>query len=266
MTSGTVFDVSRGCFEDGPGLRTTVFLKGCNLDCPWCHNLEGKRFEPQFAFDASRCIGCGTCETGEIEDCPPLARRKVGREYSVDALVEALTADADFFAGTGGGVTLSGGEPMAQPDFAMDVARALREKKGVHVALETSGFFPKRLAPRIAEHFDLVLFDLKHVNRARCRKILGKDYVPRALANLEALLEAGTEVRIRVTLVPGFNDSEADLAAIAKRLAPLGAPVQVQPFHRLATSKAPLYGAAYAYAGSAPTSKAQLEQASAIFA
>jgi pyruvate formate lyase activating enzyme len=264
-----VFDISRGCFEDGPGLRTTVFLKGCNLDCPWCHNLEGKRFEPETAFDASRCIGCGGCENGSVEDCPPMARRIVGREYSVDELVEAVLQDADFFAGTGGGATLSGGEPMAQPEFALALARALREA-GVHVALETSGFFAKRLAPRVAEHFDLVLLDLKHVDRAKCRRVLGKDYAPRALANLEALLEVGTEVQIRITLAPGFNDSDADLEAMAKRLAPLResprATVRVQPFHRLATSKAPLYGTSYAYAGFPPTSAARLELAERCFA
>jgi len=265
MTStGIIFDISRGCFEDGPGLRTTVFLKGCNLDCPWCHNLEGKRFEPEIAFDASRCIGCGTCETGAIEDCPSLARRRVGRACAVDELVDEVLLDADFFAGTGGGVTLSGGEPLAQPQFALALASALREK-GVHVALQTSGFFAKRLAPRVADEFDLVLLDLKHVDRARCRRILGKDYVPRALGNLERLLDLGTEVRIRLTLVPGFNDSDADLTAIAKRLAPLAASVQVQPFHRLATAKAPLYGTRYAYAGYAPTSEARLEHASALF-
>ena len=165
MNTGRVFDISRGCVDDGPGYRTVVFLKGCNLDCPWCHNPEGKSFDAQIAFDASRCIGCSACREACprtwqnrqtwrdgctacgrcAEACPSGARRLVGRTLTVDELVAEVAVDGDFFKGTGGGVTFSGGEPLAQPEFLFACSEAFR-RKGLHVAVETSGSWPENLA------------------------------------------------------------------------------------------------------------------------
>jgi pyruvate formate lyase activating enzyme len=160
---GIVFDISKGCVEDGPGLRTVVFLKGCRLDCPWCHNPEGKSFEPRIAFHGASCIGCGLCRKACPRTwptsppdawrsgcsacgrcaaaCPSKARRLVGTAMEPRELAPLVTDDIDFLQGTGGGITFSGGEPLAQPRFLMAAARVLR-KRGLHLAVETSGYFP----------------------------------------------------------------------------------------------------------------------------
>ncbi|MBN2497260.1 MAG: glycyl-radical enzyme activating protein [Deltaproteobacteria bacterium] len=285
QSSGRIFDISRGAVDDGPGLRTVVFFKGCHLGCPWCHNPEGRSFEPEIAFDAQRCIGCRRCEqacprswgpegwrrgcTGCgrcAEACPSGARRLAGEEISARALVDELLADLDFFAGTGGGVTFSGGEPTAQPGFLLACARLLGAE-GVHLTLETSGHFPAGLVEDIAALFDLVLFDLKHADLSRCEQALGTAS-PRALENLAALLEAGVALELRITLVPGFNDADGDLESIARRLSdmPRRPPVRLQAFHRLASAKQALFDRPYPYANAAPITDRQLERAGRILA
>lgn len=285
--TGRVFDISRGCVDDGPGLRTVIFLKGCHLDCPWCHNLEGKSFEPELAFDASRCINCGQCQEVCLRDwlrsepeawregcvvcgrcaerCPSQARRLVGREFDVEELVAEALVDEDFFAGTGGGVTFSGGEPLAQAEFLFACATRLREH-GTHVAVETSGFWPARLVAEVVKHFDLVLFDLKHVDSVKGKEALGRE-CRAALANLERILGTSVPVEVRLTLVPGFNDTESELAAIARWLSERDRlpPVRLQPFHRLAVAKQELFGRAYLYAGYPSLSGERLKHATEVF-
>ncbi len=282
--NGRVFDISRGCTDDGPGLRTTVFFKGCKLDCPWCHNPEGKSHKPEIAFDQNACIGCGECEKACPRDwspdgfragctacgkcaeiCPSGARRLVGREMSVGELVTELASDLDFTNGTGGGVTFSGGEPLAQPEFLFACAGKLHEI-GVHLAVETSGYWPVKFADRICGLFDLVLFDLKHVDPDKCRKFLGTRS-KNALVNLKRLLASSIAMEIRITLIPGFNDSSADLAAMAGFLAelPRRPPVRLQAFHRLAVSKQDLFARSYPYASFQPVSEKRLAEADLFF-
>jgi len=285
--TGVVFDVSRGCVEDGPGVRTVVFLKGCPNHCGWCHNPEGRSPRPEIALDRRRCLECGACEeacpnewvaddpeswrrvcTGCgacAEACPSGARRLVGRRVEVDALVAEVMADADFFAGTGGGVTFSGGEPLAQGPFLFACASALRAK-GVHVAVETSGTWAASVRKDLRDSVDLVLFDLKHVDPARLRAEVGVG-APRALSNLRALLEADLSVQIRLTVVPGFNDGDEDLAAIADWLAdcPGTTTLHLQPFHRMAVAKQVLYDRPYAWADVEPTHTSRLIEAQRWF-
>jgi len=269
VPTGRVFDVSRGRVDDGPGLRTVVFLKGCRLRCPWCHNPEGISRAPEIAFDAARCIGCGECvkacprtwPSSEpdawragctacgrcAEACPARARRLAGRDCDVDELVREVLTDADFYAGTGGGVTFSGGEPMAQPAFLFAAAAALR-CAGVHVAVETSGLFPPQLLGRLSREVDHVLWDLKHVRPTKLRSTIGNDMEP-ALRNLRRLVGSGLPVEARITLVPGFNDSAADLRAIARWLIECVKvpPVRLLGFHRLAASKQASFARPYGY-------------------
>lgn len=285
--AGTIFDISRGCVDDGPGLRTVVFLKGCALGCPWCQNPEGISFRPEIAFDAARCVRSGRCReacprawppAGDpdawrtgcevrarcVDVCPSHARRLVGRAVEVDVLVAEVLADRPYFRGTGGGVTFSGGEPLCQPAFVLAGAAALRAA-GVHVAVETAGFFPADLAEPLARAVDLVLFDLKHVDAERFRTGIGRG--PGAiLDNLRAILSTGTPVEMRLTLVPGFNDSDDDIDAIGRFLAsgPRVPPVRLQAFHRLALSKVALYGRPYPYAAVEPPPPGRLARAAEI--
>lgn len=151
--TGRIFDISKGCVDDGPGLRTVIFFKGCYLNCPWCHNIEGKSFEPEIAFNSSYCISCKSClkvcprkwkfsvpdswrngclVCGKcVVACPSHARKFVGKEYTVDQLLAEVMGDKNFFIGTSGGITFSGGEPLTQNEFLFACAQALKAK-GVH--------------------------------------------------------------------------------------------------------------------------------------
>ena len=274
--------MSRACVDDGPGLRTVVFFKGCPLRCPWCHNPEGRSPRPQIALDADACLACGQCRracprpwptparwrsgcTGCgacARACPSGARQVVGRTCSVEDLAREAARDADFFAGTGGGVTLSGGEPMAQPDAALALARELR-RRDVHVALETSGCWPGDLAAEVASAFDLVLLEIKHVDHQKLARTCGDD-AGRALENLRLLGAAGATVQPRMTLVPGFNDSPEDLRQVAASLADLGPAPTLLPFHRLARAKEARLGCTYPYANVPPSTNEQLALARRI--
>ena len=252
MTKGRIFDISRGCVDDGPGLRTVVFLKGCSLTCPWCHNPEGRSPKPLIGFDAARCIACGECHevcergwtpgSGEWRDgclvcgacaraCPTGARRLVGRDV-----------DRDFFTGTGGGVTFSGGEPLLQAEFLFACAAALRGE-GIHVAVETAAMWSASLRARLCAAADLLLVDIKHVDTARLAATMGFDCAP-MLANLAALVDdEEVAVELRLTLGPGFNADDEDLEAIANWLAARRRrlPVTLQRFHRMAAGKIAMY-------------------------
>jgi pyruvate formate lyase activating enzyme len=283
--TGRVFDISPGCVDDGPGLRTTVFLKGCHLTCPWCHNFEGKSFQPEIALDAAKCIGCTSCQQACsrtwspdnwrlgcmacgacAQACPSGARRLVGHEMTVVDLVSEIAADQDFFEGTGGGVTFSGGEPLAQPDFLFACAGRIKQR-GIHLAVETSGYWPALYLAELEKWFDLVLFDLKHVDLEKCRSQLGTGS-RNALINLESILRSELAVEVRITLVPGFNDSDDDLRQLADflRAAPRQPPVRLQPFHRLAASKQDLFDRVYPSAGLCPTTNERIRKAKGIFA
>ena len=285
--AGKIFDISRACVDDGPGLRTVLFFKGCALSCPWCHNPEGRSPGDQLALDGSRCIGCGQCQqacerqwSAEVPGqwrlgctacgrcaraCPARARRLVGQRYTAAALAEEAARDMDFFAGTGGGVSFSGGEPLAQPTFALDCARELKER-GVHLALETSGHWPTELANQVGQTFDLVLLDLKHVDGEKLRAC-GAD-VGLVLQNLRRLMASPARVQLRLTLVPGFNDAPGDLRQIAARLRerPPVAPITLLPFHRLARAKEALLDRDYPYADAPPTSPKELAAAQEVLA
>lgn len=181
--SGVVFDIQRGALHDGPGVRTTVFLKGCPLRCLWCHNPESQAFEP---------------ETGR-------SGRVYGRTMSVDEVMQPVVRDRRYYACSGGGLTLSGGEPTAQFDFCAALLRAARAH-GIHTCLDTCGAFPACRLDVLRPLVDTWLFDYKATGAERHRELTGVDNA-RILANLRALLESGADIRLRCPLVPGVNDT-----------------------------------------------------------
>jgi pyruvate formate lyase activating enzyme len=281
--SGVVFDVRRYAVHDGPGIRTTVSLKGCPLRCAWCHNPESQGAEPQLLVRASRCLRCGACvracphgalrlrgdrvETdGDactlcgacVDACPAEARETIGRSMTVADVLREVERDRLFYEDSGGGVTFSGGEPLAQGAFLLALLRACRER-GLHTALDTCGHAPADVFALAIALTDLVLFDVKHADSARHREGTGVGN-ERILANLRHLAATGVDSIVRVPLVPGFNDAEDDLRAIAALVAalPRVPPVQLLPFHPAAEDKHRRFGMPYRRFGDRPLEGAAL--------
>ena len=282
---GLVFNVQRFCTHDGPGIRTTVFLKGCPLHCPWCHNPEGLRPAPELMVQEGRCIRCGRCAEACprhypseadgrllctacgrcVEACPAGARGIAGRTVTVGGLIDDLRKDRVFYEESRGGVTFSGGEPLFQPAFLMEVLKACRAE-GFHAALDTSGCAPENILLEAAALADLILYDVKHVDDARHAEATG---IPCAgiLSNLEALCAAHSRVWMRVPVIPGFNDDEStmkELARLAARL-PAVRKVCLLPYHRLGTDKRNGLGRPDTARVFSAVAAADLERLAAIF-
>jgi pyruvate formate lyase activating enzyme len=261
-SSGRIFDVQRFSLHDGPGIRTVVFLKGCPLRCAWCANPESQEPGAQIAWFESLCAGCGRCveacpggavsmDNGRVRTdrrlcascgvcaaaCPRGARRLMGREATADDVMAEVRRDAPFFRRSGGGVTFSGGEPLAQPQFLLECLRRGR-RWGYHTTVETCGYARWDDLREAAALTDLFLYDLKQLDPARHEELtgVGNELV---LENLEKLLEAGAEVVVRVPVVPGANDDRESRRALALFLA--GHPgvrrVDLLPAHALAAHK-----------------------------
>ena len=260
--TGLVFDVQRFSLHDGPGIRTTVFLKGCPLACRWCHNPEGMRTAPEILVAPDRCIECGACveacpyglpsgidggwaASNDLceacglcsEACPTGARRLAGRTVNVEQLVEEVLRDRVFFNQSGGGVTFSGGEPLSQAGFVLACLEALREE-GVHTAVDTCGLVERDDLLRAAAITDLFLFDIKHADQASHVEWAGAPN-DRILANLEALAGAHDEIWLRVPVVPGVNDDAVNLRRTADLAASLPGVQRVSllPYHEFGEHK-----------------------------
>ena len=253
---GVVFNIQRFSTHDGPGLRTTVFFKGCPLRCPWCHNPESQAFGSELMISRGRCIQCGSClavcPTGAAsgdaglcshcgrcaEACPSAAREVAGREMAVDDVVDEISRDRVFYEESGGGVTFSGGEPLAQPEFLLSCLEACRAL-GLHAAIDTCGFAPREIVVAAAALSDLVLFDLKAVDPGVHERLTGASNSP-ILQNLRALAGGRPELWVRIPVVPGVNDdleSMAFWAALAGSLKGVRR-VSLLPYHRLGEEKA----------------------------
>lgn len=236
--SGRVFDVQRFSLHDGPGIRTVIFLKGCPLRCSWCANPESQQAGPQIAWFESLCVSCGRCveacpqgavsmDAGRVRTdrrlctawgecaaaCSRGARRLMGREATVDEVMEEVRRDAVFYRRSGGGVTFSGGEPLAQPEFLVECLRRCR-RWGYHTAVETCGQARWEDLRAAAGLTDLFLYDIKHLDPLRHQRLTG---VHNALIirNLERLLALGAAVTVRVPVVPGANDDRESMDALA---------------------------------------------------
>lgn len=247
---GRIFNIQRYSLQDGPGLRTTVFLKGCPLSCAWCHNPESQDLGKAFLKHEERCIACGSCfdacGPGEVpsdcpeacvDACPTGARQLLGRDVDVDELLEDLLRDRLFFDQSGGGVTLSGGEPLLQPTFVKAMLAALRQR-GVHTALDTCGLGRREDLLEAAALSDLVLFDLKHMDDAQHRRWTGAGNGT-ILANLEALGVVHSQIWIRVPVIPGVNDDLENLEATARFVSAIPGVrrLDLLPYHSTGTAK-----------------------------
>jgi pyruvate formate lyase activating enzyme len=237
--TGVVFDIAHWSGHDGPGIRSVVFFKGCPLRCAWCHNPESQRYEPELLVLQSKCVLCGRCITacpsrarqhrdGEIitdrdkcdncgrcvETCYTEALQISGRRMSARQVMDEIAEDAVFYRNSGGGVTLSGGEPLAQPALAEGIVQGCHSL-AIHVAVETCGCVPWSVMECVAPYVDLFLYDLKVIDATRHRKCTGvsNDLV---LGNLERLAGMGKQLQVRVPLIPGYTDDDENLLAISE--------------------------------------------------
>ncbi|HZP02117.1 MAG TPA: glycyl-radical enzyme activating protein [Terriglobia bacterium] len=271
---GRVFDIQRFSIHDGPGIRTTVFLKGCPLRCLWCHNPEGMSAAEVVSFLPERCIGCGDCVRACPHDahrleapegnghrvvhvyhrarcetcgqctqiCDTRALEWVGRHMTVEQVMSEVRRDRAFYETSGGGLTLSGGEPLAQIEFTVALLCAAREE-GFHRVVETSGFVSWQRFERLLPLVDLFLFDFKETDPLRHAEFTGQSNEI-ILKNLRALVGQGARVQMQCPIVPGFNDREDHLEgirALASSLPNL-AGVQLLPYHPLGKSKLQRFG------------------------
>ena len=207
-----IFDIARGSFEDGPGVRTTVFFKGCPLSCPWCHNPESQSYHRETLFYPEDCIGCKNCENGK--PCFTRARREVGRFYTPEDLIGILLEDKSFYDESGGGVTLSGGEAFSFPGYLASVLPALKRQQ-IHVAVQTCGYFDYPAVSGLLPYLDTIYFDIKILDGRQHEKWLGRPNT-RILENFINLL--GTDIRLipRIPLIPGFVATKENLDDIAR--------------------------------------------------
>ncbi|MDD6030978.1 MAG: radical SAM protein [Kiritimatiellae bacterium] len=251
--TAVVFEVREFCLHDGPGIRTTVFFKGCPLRCTWCHNPEGLSPEPEWLFKAQKCVHCGSCARGG--DCPQGARQLCGRRWSVPALAAELLRNADVFASSGG-ITFSGGEPLLQAPFLSALIDELRSHQlahsqtaapaPLHLAIETSGYAPAEAYRSVVSKLDLVFQDLKHPDPAEHKRWTGVNPAP-ILANLAWLKASSKPFIARIPLIPGVNDTPVAKAGFADLLAgPSGLlRVELLPYHLTAAAKYPFTGRTY---------------------
>jgi pyruvate formate lyase activating enzyme len=266
-----IFDIKRYAIHDGPGIRTTIFLKGCPLACIWCHNPEGRSPKAEKMYSPKKCIGCRQC----VEICPQKACRftsegiitdaerctvcgkcaevccsnateMAGRSETVESIIEILKKEMIFFDQSGGGVTVSGGEPLMFPEF---LCRLLDEcgKIGIHRTLDTSGFAKTETLQEVSRRVDLFLYDIKMMDSTNHKKYTGVDN-ELILHNLKILAESGANICIRIPLIEGINDDDKNIdetAAFINTLAGEKKKVELLPYHNIAIHKHQKLGQSY---------------------
>lgn len=260
---GTIFDIQRFSVHDGPGIRTTVFLKGCPLRCQWCHNPEGLHAQIQLKYQKDLCIGCGLCGARETQEdaqrCPSGALSICGRHAAPEEVIREVMKDAAFY-GADGGITLSGGECLLQPDFAAEILR-LAKAEGISTAVDTCGYVSWEAFEQVMDHCDLFLYDVKMMDRDKHKKYTGV-YPDLIHENLLRLTKCGKPVWIRVPVIPGVNDADGDILEIARFLMPLAniREITLIPYHTLGKSKYETLGLICPYNTSEHISSARIEQ------
>ncbi len=263
---GTIYNLQRYSLHDGPGIRSLVFFKGCPLRCRWCSNPESQSPWPELFYNRAECIGCGACASacgsgalktapssgsGDVLQydaakclhcfacasvCVPRALEVKGYDIGVEALVDELKKDIAFFEESGGGVTLSGGEPLAQPDFAAALLERLK-RDGINTCIETCACVPREAFELVIPHTDLIYFDVKHADDSKHREFTGTG-TEIIFENLAFILSAGCDVTVRIPVIPGFNHDEASMDRIAAVIAGLGVcRADLLPFHQFGEAK-----------------------------
>ena len=279
---GLIFNIQKFSLHDGPGIRTTVFLKGCPLDCWWCHNIESQRAEREPMLRGDLCTGCGACvercpeqairlEGGRAETdlercrrcgscevvCPPNGRAMCGTEMSVAEVLTEVCKDQVFYAQSGGGVTFSGGEPLAQVDFLAAALAACRAA-GLHTAVDTSGYAPWEHLARILPVTDLFLYDLKCIDEATHRTFTGVSNRP-ILENLTRLAGATERIDIRIPVIPSVNEDAGQVARLIDFLHTIHfRQIHLIAYHELGRGKAAQLGRAYRMAEVLPPTPERL--------
>ena len=268
MKKAFIFDIQRFSLHDGPGIRTTVFFKGCNVRCLWCHNPESQTPTPELMFYAHKCVGCSKCRAfcgkAFTQDClrcgkcAPVcaygAREVSGRAESVEEILRVCLRDLRFYRTSGGGVTLSGGEPLLQGEAAAAVLRGCKAHD-VHTAVETAGNVPWETFAAVLPLTDLFLYDIKGIDEALHQKNTGVGN-RLILENARRLVSSGANVRFRMPYIPGFNSAEAPaVAAFAKGL---GCKPELMPYHNIGAGKYAALGRPYPAEGVLPPTPAQM--------
>lgn len=275
--TGKVYDIQGFSVQDGPGIRTTVFLKGCPLRCPWCHSPESQAFHEQLCWMEMKCVGidaCGKCldacakkaiSPGKVKkhpvtqevvrhiaidrsicdncgDCATVCYYKAlyicGTDYTVEELAERLSRDIPFYEESGGGVTISGGEALSQPDFILELLKSLKTR-GIHTALDTTGHVPYKTIEKVLPYTDLFLYDLKHMDSRQHKLVIGVGN-ELILENAQKIAGAGGKMQIRIPVIPNFSDSEENIRKTGDFCMSLGEAVtlvQLLPYHTLGVMK-----------------------------
>ena len=241
MTQGMIFNIQKFCVNDGPGIRTTVFFKGCPLSCLWCHNPESQRSEREIIYYRHKCTGCGRCKDLTTSDtdfiCYNGAKEICGKLSSVEEVVAEVEKDKLFYKNSGGGMTLSGGEPLYQFEFALELLKLAKEK-GINTAIETCGAVSTDRILAVSEFTDLFLYDFKESDSARHLEFVGVDN-ELILKNLKLLSDMGKSIILRCPIIPGCNDRDEHYRAIAE-IANSHAGVlhiEIEPYHALGEGK-----------------------------
>ncbi|TCK88029.1 cobalamin-independent glycerol dehydratase small subunit [Natranaerovirga hydrolytica] len=267
-TTGIVFDTQRFSVHDGPGIRTIVFLKGCPLSCLWCCNPESQKMNPILIFQSSKCIGCGRCigiceqgilkgqKEGFIESekcigcgkcikvCPVDALMLKGQRRTVEDVINELKKDEIHYRRSGGGITISGGEPLSQPNFAIELLKEC-QSKGWHTAMETTGYAKPEVIESVIPHLDLVLLDIKSMDAEKSKKYTGVS-IERIKENAQRIVQL-TKTVVRVPTIPGFNATKQEIKEICNFVKTLQGveTIHLLPYHNFGESKYELLGMTY---------------------
>ena len=239
--NGIIFNVQKFCLNDGPGIRTTVFFKGCPLRCKWCHNPESFSTQKQIMFYPDKCAGCGKCKSLTTEDsvffCPNGAKEICGKTVSSEEVIAEVVKDKIFYEKSGGGMTLSGGEPLFQADFALDLLKKAKEN-GINTAIETCGAVSPETIRRASELTDIFLFDYKETDPALHKEYTGVSNEA-VLSNLRLLDNLGNKIILRCPIIPGYNDRADHFDGICKTAKDINniERVEIEPYHSLGESK-----------------------------